>query len=137
MSRPKSPPLVSGAQFLAIVVLTISIFLIVDLGRRATAGYHVTQAEKRLRQEIDAALDRQEELRARRDHVASDSYVEEWARQEGHMIHPGDKPLILVTPQSRHMAMPQASPVDEPSEERTPNWTHWWLLFFDEMPTAH
>jgi cell division protein FtsB len=136
MSRPKNPPLVSGAQFLAIVVLTISIFLIVDLGRRATAGYHVTQAGKRLRQEIDAALVRQEELRARRDHVASDSYVEEWARQEGHMIHPGDKPLILVTPQTRRPPAPQAAPVDESAAERTPNWVEWWLLFFDSTPTA-
>jgi hypothetical protein len=83
MSRPKNPPLVSGAQFLAIVVLTLSILLIVDLGRRATAGYHVTQAEKRLRQEIDAALERQKELRARRDHVASDSYRRQ-APDHGH-----------------------------------------------------
>ena len=137
MSRPKNPPLVSGAQFLAIVVLTLSILLIVDLGRRATAGYHVTQAEKRLRQEIDAALERQKELRARRDHVASDSYVEEWARQEGHMIRPGDKPLIMVTPPTQQPPAPQAAPVDEPTTERTPNWAQWWLLFFDEMPTAH
>jgi cell division protein FtsB len=137
MSRPKNPPLVSGAQFLAIVVLTISIFLIVDLGRRATAGYHVSQAEKPSRQENDTALKQQEELRARRDHVASDAYVEEWARQEGHMIHPGDKPLIMVTPQARRPVAPQAPPVHEPQTERAPNWTQWWLLFFDEMPTAN
>ena len=137
MSRPKNPPLVSGAQFLAIVVLTLSIFLIVDLGRRATAGYHVTQAEKRLREEIAAILERQEDLRARRDHVASDAYVEEWARQEGHMIHPGDKPLILVKPQTRRPAAPQAAPVDDHAAQRVPNWAHWWLLFLDEMPTAY
>lgn len=137
MSRPKNPPLVSGAHFLAIVVLTISIFLIIDFGRRATAGYHVSQAEKRLREEIDALLEQQEELRARRDYVASDDYVEEWARQEGHMIHPGDKPLIVVTPQARGLAAPQAAPVDEPATEHTPNWAYWWLLFFDEMPTAN
>ena len=137
MSRPKNPPLVSGTQFLAIVVLTISIFLIVDLGRRATAGYHVTQAEKRLRQEIDAALERQDDLRDRRDYVGGDPYVEEWARQQAHMIHPGDKPLILVTPQARRPQAPQAGPVDEPAAERVPNWVDWWLLFFDNMPTAH
>jgi cell division protein FtsB len=137
MSRPKSPPLVSGTQFLAIVVLTISIFLIVDLGRRATASYHVTQAEKRLHQEIAQDLQRQEDLTARRDHVASDAYVEEWAREQAHMIHPGDKPMILVTPQTQHPQVPQAGPAGEPAAEHVPNWYHWWLLFFDRVPTAY
>jgi cell division protein FtsB len=137
MSRPKSPPLVSGTQFLAIVVLTISIFLIVDLGRRATASYHVTQAEKRLHQEISEALQRQEDLRARRDYVASDAYVEEWARGQAHMIHPGDKPMILVTPQVQHPQALQAGSAAEPEPEHTPSWYQWWLLFFDRLPTAY
>jgi cell division protein FtsB len=137
MSRPKSPPLVSGTQFLAIVVLTISIFLIVDLGRRATASYHVTQAEKRLHREIAAALQRKEDLEARRDHIASDAYVEEWAREQAHMIYPGDKPLILITPQAQHPQLPQATSVATSEPEHIPNWYHWWLLFFDEVPTAY
>jgi len=137
MSRPKSPPLVSGTQFLAIVVLTISIFLIVDLGRRATASYHVTQAEKRVHQEIAQALQRQEDLSVRRDHVASDAYVEEWARQQAHMIYPGDKPLILVTPQAQYLPLPQTGNTAASEPEHIPNWYHWWLLFFDRLPTAY
>jgi cell division protein FtsB len=130
-TQPKSLPLISGTQFVAIVVLTIAIFLIVDFGRRTTAGYYVSQAEQRLLEEIQAELDRRQELTARRDYVASDTYVEEWAREQAHMIRPGDQPFILVTPQSPQARVDLVQLVEPPpSLEPLPNWYHWWLLFF-------
>jgi len=133
MIQPKNSSLVSGTQFVAIVVLTIAIFLVVDFGRRTTAGYYVSQAEKRLKQEIQIELERREELEARRDYVASDAYVEEWARNHAHMIRPGDRPVILVTPQSieARVELVQSS-VAPAALESTPNWYAWWLLFLDE-----
>ena len=132
MLQPKNPPLISGTQFVAIVVLTVSIFLIVDFGRRTTAGYYVSQAEKRLKEEIQVELERRAELEARRDYVASDAYVEEWARKHAHMIHPGDRPLILMTPQSSEARVEIVRLAEPPAEKPVPNWYHWWLLFFPE-----
>jgi hypothetical protein len=136
MKNLKNPPLISGTQFVAIVVLTMAVFLIVDFGRRATAGYSVSQAEKQLKAEIEAELELQRQLKARRDYVMSDEYVEKWAREHAHMVHPGDQPLILVTP-----GAPQPRPIDRSAGSQAPPtpvpaWHQWWYLFFDTRPGA-
>jgi hypothetical protein len=129
--QPKKPSLISGTQFVAIVVLTIAIFLIVDFGRRTTAGYYASQAEQRLRTEIQAELTRRAELTARRDYVLTDEYVEEWAREQAHMIRPGDQPLFVMTPQSPDARVELIQSAElPPSVEALPNWYQWWLLFF-------
>jgi cell division protein FtsB len=131
--QPKNLSLISGTQFVAIVVLTIAVFLIVDFGRRTTAGYYVSQAEQRLLTEIQAELDRRAELMAHRDYVASDAYVEEWAREQAHMIRPGDQPFFLITPESPQGRVDLIQSIKpQPSSESYPNWYRWWLLFFGE-----
>jgi cell division protein FtsB len=131
--KPKKPSLISGTQFVAIVVLTIAIFLIVDFGRRTTAGYYVSQSEQRLLNEIEAELTRRAELTARRDYVLTDEYVEEWAREQAHMIRPGDRPLFLVTPESPGALVELIQSTESyPPAEPLPNWYQWWLLFFGE-----
>ncbi|MBN1640203.1 MAG: hypothetical protein JXA09_03120 [Anaerolineae bacterium] len=132
MKQHKNPPLISSTQFVAIVILTLSIFLIIDLGRRATAQYHVSQAERRLKQEISDALDLQARLIEQRDYVASDAYVEEWARDNAHMIRPGDQPVILVTTEAPSPAPRSLAPQDPAPADDIPNWYYWWELFFAE-----
>ena len=140
MIRPKKTPLISGTQFAAIVVLTIALFLIVDFGRRTTAGYYVSQTEKRLEAEIEALLEEQKVLRQRRDYVLTDEYVEQWAREQAHMVRPGDRRLIVVTPpasttgtEDPQAAAPPAADSVVPSRP-VPNWHHWWRLFWDSEP---
>jgi len=147
MIRPKKTPLISGTQFAAIVVLTIALFLIVDFGRRTTAGYYVSQTEKRLDAEIEALLARQETLQERLEYVQTDEYVERWAREQAHMVRPGDRRLIVVTPEPSTLSPeqpPAALPLPDSSaaqgaaqgaaQERVPNWHHWWRLFWDTEP---
>ena len=135
MIRPKIPPLISGTQFAAIVVLTLAISLIIDFGRRTTAGYDVSQAEKRLEAEIATELALKKKLEERLDYVKTDAFVERWAREVAHMVRVGDRPLILVTSRGPH-AQPDlvqsenvvgvAAPV--------PNWHAWWRLFLETEP---
>jgi hypothetical protein len=136
MIQPKNQPLISGTQFIAIVVLTIAIFLVVDFSRRTTASYYAAQAEQRLEQQIQAELERQAKLKARRDYAASDQFVEEWAR-ENHMIRPGDQPMIIITPASpqAQIEILQTAPQDS-SPQSVPNWYRWWLLFFGDEAGA-
>jgi cell division protein FtsB len=140
MIRPKKPPLISTTQFAAIVVLTIALFLVIDFGRRTTAGYYVSQTEKRLVAEIEALLKEQEILKQRRDYVQTDAYVEQWAREQAHMVRPGDRRLIVVTPPaSTAPADDQPAPAFTTLEsavarEPVPNWHLWWRLFWDTEP---
>lgn len=132
MFRAKNVSSKSGTQFIAIVVLTIVIFLLVDFARRATAGYYVAQAEERLQQEIQDALALKAELEARRDYVASDAFVEEWARQYAHMVRPGDKPVFVVTPDSAQAQIQVVQSTQAPPTKLVPNWYQWWRLFFGD-----
>ena len=137
MIRPEHPPLISGTQFLSIVVMTIAIFFVVDFGRRATTGYYISQTEKRLEAEIEVEITRQAQLKAHRDYVMSDEYIEKWAREQAHMARPGDRPLILLTPESLPVPLKvMPSPDAEEAPPSVPNWYHWWRLFFDKEPRA-
>jgi cell division protein FtsB len=140
MIRPKKPPLISTTQFAAIVVLTIVLFLVIDFGRRTTAGYYVSQTEKRLEAQIETLLEQQKVLKQRRDYVQTDEYVEQWAREQAHMVRPGDHRLIVVTPPAPSDAPDAATPAAPPPRNSTaarqpvPNWHHWWRLFWDTEP---
>ena len=135
MIRSKDPPLISGTQFAAIVVLTITLFLIIDLGRRTTAGYYVSQAEKNLKAEIRAELALKQKLIERLEYVKTDEFVEQWAREQARMVRPGDRPLILVpsVPSSGQAVVVQPPKVAHTAEP-APNWHHWWRLFFNSEP---
>jgi cell division protein FtsB len=133
MSQPKNPPLISGTQFVAIVALTVAIILIIDFGRRATAGYYVTQAEKRLEAEIAALEKEQEELKARLEEIETDEFVEKWAREEALLAHPGDQPLILVV-DAAVRAPTETVRGSSAAATQDPNWHEWWNLFFEGKP---
>ena len=132
--QPKRPPLISGTQFVAIVIVTVAIFFIVDFGQRATAGYYVSQAEKTLKAQIHAELTRRAELEVTREYVASEEYVERWAR-ETHMKRVGDQPLIIVTPRAEQRRQGEALPASTPTPSTSDaTWVEWWRLFFDFDP---
>ncbi len=123
---PKAPI----AQFIAIIALSISIFLIVDLGRRAAANYRVQREAERLSQEIEIADLRQAELLARRSYVASDLYVEQVARRELKWAKPGETVIVVMpTPEVPLPTHPAVEPIASGSVVQTPAQA-WWLLFF-------
>ena len=96
VSRKRPNVKASLAQFIAIIALSISIFLIVDLGRRATANYRIQREAERLSQEIEAAQRYQTKLLAQRTYAASDLYVEEVARRELKWAKPGEVVIVVL-----------------------------------------
>jgi hypothetical protein len=135
MIRPKIPPLISGTQFAAIVVLTIALSLIIDFGRRTTAGYYVSQAEERLKAEIATELALKKKLEERLEYVKKDAFVERWAREDAHMVRAGDRPLILVK-STEPRTQPDLVQPENIVGASIPvaNWHHWWRLFLDTEP---
>ena len=119
------------AQFVAIIALSISIFLIVDFGRRAAANYRVQREAERLSQEVELARQQQADLLARRSYAASDLYVEEVARRELKWASPGETVLVVMpTPEAVTPASnPDALAVSGVAIVQTPAQA-WWHLFF-------
>ncbi|MCB0196854.1 MAG: septum formation initiator family protein [Anaerolineae bacterium] len=124
------------AQFIAVIALSISIFLIVDLGRRAAANYRTQREAERLGQEVEAAKQYQSKLLAQRTYAASDLYVEEVARRELKWAKPGET-LVVVLPtyEETTLSPGKADVTKTPFVAKTPDQA-WWQLFFGDMPPS-
>jgi cell division protein FtsB len=134
--KDKLPGSIPLAQFVAIIALSISIFLIVDLGRRAAANYRIQREAERLELMVEAAKDYQAKLKAQRTYAASDLYVEEIARRELKWSKPGET-VVAILP-----TYEQVPGVVEPGERanpgsyvaKTPEEAWWYLFFGDYQP---
>lgn len=126
----------SGVQIMFAMILAIGLILAINFSSRISAGQPLQEAHSGVAAEIEQLQQEQATLIARRDHVRSDVYVEQWARDEGKLVRPGE---VLVIP------VPSGSVV-EPTPAPTPNipietsppepetWLVWWSLFFDGEP---
>ncbi|MEM7348614.1 MAG: septum formation initiator family protein [Chloroflexota bacterium] len=131
MKKKKSAPRSSSAQFVAIIVLTISIFLIIDLGRRAATNYRVHREAERLSQEVELAKQQQQLLLAQRSYVASDLYVEEVARRELKWARPGETVVVVMaTPEAATKSTTEGPEVINVSPIAQTPAEAWWFLFF-------
>lgn len=121
------------AQFVAIIVLSISIFLVVDFARRAAANYRVQREAERLEQQVDYARQQQKNLRSKRSYVASDLYVEDIARKELKWARTGETVVVVMptpeiaaqTPQQSIKAQTVGPVAQTPTQA-------WWLTFFGD-----
>lgn len=136
--KNKLPGSIPIAQFVAIIALSISIFLIVDLGRRAAANYRIQREAERLELMVEAAQDYQAKLKAQRTYAASDLYVEEIARRELKWSKPGETVVaILPNYEPAPGAMKsEAAGIQEPFVAKTPQEAWWYLFFGDYQPPA-
>ncbi len=134
VKKKRPGPKIPIAQFVAIIVLSISIFLIVDFGRRAAANYRVQREAYRLSQEVEAVKQYQAQLLARRTYVASDLYVEEVARNELKWAKSGETVIVVLpTPETTHSADPPTPNNEEPPRQIAQSPAQaWWHLFFAE-----
>jgi len=133
----KHPSRLSLIQFLAIIAITLTISLVVDFGRKATASYRIHQEEVRLEQEVATLEARQRELKERKAIVQSDAFVEQWARQEMHLVRPGETAVMPIIPPHPQIAEIQESGQAEAIGGReTPCWQVWWALFVGSPPGA-
>jgi cell division protein FtsB len=133
--KKKRGPQFPLSQFIAIVVITISFFLVVDFARRTASIYRIKSEEIRLEEEVAAVRAQRQDLQDRLNYVQSDAYVEEIARTQLKWARPGETVVVV-------MATPQAVPTPPPGKQYAvtdgpppeTQWQAWWLLFLDIPP---
>jgi hypothetical protein len=86
------------------------------------------QDEARSSQEVVAEQARQADLKLLRSYVASDAYVEHWARVEARMTKPGEVAVIPVAPASAQLNATPSVPASAPPTIAD----EWWAVFFDD-----
>lgn len=62
--------------------------------------------------------------------AASDAAVDEYAREEGLMVRPGE---VLIIPISPNNPTPEPEVQEVVSVEVLPNWRIWYQLFFADI----
>jgi cell division protein FtsB len=123
---------VSVTQFVALVVATIALSLIVDLGHKVAVYRHLQREEARLEQEIGFEEERRDYLGGLQEQVQTEKFLDDWARREGKMVKPGE---TLIVP--RFEAAPLAPLIHSQQESQSSeesHWQEWWKLFFDRLP---
>jgi cell division protein FtsB len=133
--KKKHGPQFPLAQFIAIIVITISLFLVADFARRTAAIYQVKKEAARLEEEVAAARARRQALEARLNYVQSDAYVEEIARTRLKWAREGETVVVVMAiprPVPASPAEGQSASIGDVVPQST--WQAWWLLFFTPTP---
>jgi cell division protein FtsB len=112
-----------------IVGLAVLAMLVMDFNsrmaelRRLTNEYEQVQAVATQKAETKAALEREIA------YATSDAAVIEWAYQDGHMVRPGDVPVVPLAPGGPR---PTPTPTPLPTPEPLSNPESWFALFFGQ-----
>jgi cell division protein FtsB len=124
--RKKQP---SKRKIFIIIFLVIVSFLMIDLNNRLIELFHLRDQHDQLELQVTEMVATKEYLITKQAYATSENAVEEWAREDGHMIQDGDYPIIPLAPA-------EAETVLEPFVFSTPtavrNIDIWYELFFGD-----
>ena len=113
------------AMFIGLVVLVV---LIMDFNNRMAQltrlRAQAVVVEARATEKMGTRVALETEIA----YASSDEAVAEWARVQGHMIQPGDHPVVpMAVTQEASLAEPTPIPSPEPVQ----NWEIWLAVFFE------
>ena len=121
---------VSVTQFVALIVATIALSLIVDLGHKVAVYRRLQGEEFRLKQEIGFEEERRDYLERRKEQVQTDGFLDDIVRGEWKMVKSGE---TLVVPRFQEAPpAPLIQPQQESHSSEESHWQEWWKLFFDD-----
>lgn len=109
--------------------LVLLFFLMVDLNSRLNDLYRLTRERDSMRTEIANLTMTAVGLETQIAFATSEVAVENWAREEGVLVRPGDQLIVPIAPAG---ATPMPVVVQPPEPVKLKNWQVWWALFFGE-----
>lgn len=112
------------AAFIGIALLTLAV---IEFNNRLEELNRLTDEVNEYRTSATQAVQTQAALQTQVAFATSDAAVDQYAREENHMVQEGDIPGAPVG-NSRDQSAPTATPA--PTSTPMPNWQVWWNLFF-------
>jgi len=97
--KPRRAGQLSSFQLMFAVILAIGLILTINFSTRITAGRPLLEAYETIKHEITLLEQEQQRLLTQKDFAQNDYYVEQWARDRGKMVRPGER-LIIPVPSS-------------------------------------
>jgi len=129
MATAKKRSSVSVTQFVALIVATIALSLVVDFGRKVALYRRLQLEEARLDQGIEFEENRRDYLEWLKGYVQTVEFVDGWARREWKMVKPGETGVVPMFPEAP--SAPQIRPQEESHPSEGSRWQEWWKLLFD------
>lgn len=120
---------VSLTQFVALIMATVVLSLLVDFGHKVALYRQLQLEEVQLDQGIAYEENRGDYLEWLRGYVQTDEFVGAWARREWRMVKPGETGVVPMLPEAP--IAPQIRPQEESRPSEGPRWQEWWKSSFD------
>jgi len=111
-----------------VLIVLMLVPVAIAFNARLATIRQMRQDEARLSQDVAAEQARQADLKLLQSYVASDAYVEHWARVEARMAKPGEVAVIPVAPASAQLNAAPSAPASAPPTIVD----EWWAVFFDD-----
>jgi cell division protein FtsB len=111
-----------------VLIVLVLVPVAIAFNARLATVRQMRQDEARLSQEVVAEQARQADLKLLQSYVASDAYVEHWARVEARMAKPGEVTVIPIAPAGAQLNAAPSIPASAPPTIVD----EWWAVFFDD-----
>lgn len=111
-------------------IMLLLFFLLMNLSARVNQLNMLTEQYQMMGTNVAALRATNYVLETRIAFASSDSAVDEYAREQGYMVKPGE---VLVIPISPENVTPEPIVDLLPTVEPLPNWKIWYQLFFADV----
>jgi hypothetical protein len=108
------------------VGIAILVLLMMDFNNRMADLQRLTGERDHLSTRVGQLTQTIQVLNTKIAYATSDLAVEEWARQQGRMVKPGDMPIVPIAPAG---GTPQPTPTSVATRRVVNNWEIWYALF--------
>jgi len=115
-------------RWVPVLIVLVLVPVAIAFNARLATIRQLRQDEARLSQEVAAEQAHQADLKSLQSYVASDAYVEHWARVEARMAKPGEVAVIPVAPAGAQLNAAPSVPASAPPTIVD----EWWAVFFDD-----
>ncbi len=115
------------AQFLAIIIVAVLVFLAWDFGRRVVDMMNLADQDSRAGQQVENLEEIHARLVQTKTDVSTSAYAERYARENWHWTREGETLFVpLATPAPTRTPIPTVAP---PAPEPKPFWREFldWL----------
>ena len=113
-------------RILLVVGIVIVVLLMMDFNNRMAQLQRLTADRDQLTTRVVQLTQTIQVLNTKIAYATSDLAVEQWAREEGKMVKPGDVAIVPLSPAN---ATAQPTPEAQPTPRQVTNWEIWYALF--------
>ena len=125
MQRPKQ----LWIYLLVLVAIALLVFMVMDFNGRVANLRRLTEEREKVAAEKSSLEQTRSSLEERITYATSPAAVEDWAYDKGHMVKPGDVPIV---PLSEGEVTPTPVVVLQATPQPASNWEAWQELFFGQ-----